>query len=309
MNIENTARFVIGHKFEPADHEPVSNMRLAVESVKGQLGLEMRDMFDELLEMTPDAPGVTYTVGSVGDVPGWWCESAKKLPNAAILYLHGGAYVIGSAKAYRHLAGQLAAKANVSTFVPEYSLAPEHPFPAAVDDSLSAYFGLINDGFHAIAVCGDSAGGGLALATVGILAETTRESRPRCAVVMSPWTDLTLSGESMATRADADPLLTKESLQQAAKWYRAEQDTKNSQISPLFGKLTNLPPIQIHVGDQEILLDDSLRYGLKAAENGIECSVHVWNGMTHVFPSSVGTLVASELSLEIMGASIANNLL
>ena len=124
---------------------------------------QSRQMFDELMEKTPAADCVTYEEAEVGGVAGWWCRPDDDSAAAAILYLHGGAYVAGSARAYQHFAGQVAARAKVAAFVPEYGLAPEHPFPAAVDEAQSSYQGLVEKGFGKIALAGDSAGGGLAL--------------------------------------------------------------------------------------------------------------------------------------------------
>jgi acetyl esterase/lipase len=163
------------------------------------------------MENTPAADGVTYEKAAVGGVPGWWCRPDNDSTAAAILYLHGGAYVAGSARAYQHFAGQVAARAKVAAFVPEYGLAPEHPFPAAVDEAQSSYQGLVEKGFGKIALAGDSAGGGLALVLLSLLAAKALDSsrlRPIGAAVMSPWTDLALSGASMETRAEADPLFS-----------------------------------------------------------------------------------------------------
>lgn len=153
---------------------------------------------------------------------GWWCRPDDAVAGAAILYFHGGAYVVGSARAYQHFVGQLAARAKVAAFVPEYSLAPEHPFPAAVDEAHACYRGLVEKRFGKIALAGDSAGGGLSLVLLSLLVAKARDVsalRPAGAAVISPWTDLALSGISMETRAEADPLLTRESLASTARLY------------------------------------------------------------------------------------------
>jgi len=265
----------------------------------------MREMFAQMMEMTPDAPGVVYEEGNAGGIPGWWCRPANSATDAAILYLHGGAYVLGSARADRHLAGQLAARSGAVAFVAEYRLAPEHPFPAAVDDAIAAYHGLAAEGFTAIALAGDSAGGGLALATLTLMVAESRRgtiSPPRGAAVMSPWTDLALTGNSHVTRAEADPLLTRDSLASAARMYLGAHDPLDPKASPLYAEMAGFPPVRLHVGEDEILLDDSLRYAERLTKSGVEAEVHVWEGMTHVFPSSVGTLAASESALNDLGA-------
>ena len=299
------------HPFTPKDREPMAKLREAGAAFKGHLGVEARDVFDQMMEMTPDAPGVIYEEVSVGNIPGWWCKPVDALEGAAFLYLHGGAFVAGSARAYRHLAGQLAARAKVAAFVADYRLAPEHRFPAAVEDAATAYRGLADEGFTAIALAGDSAGGGLAIAIASLMVGEARPGsapRARALALMSPWTDLALTGESLETRAETDPFLTKESLAAAANLYLGNQDARDPQASPLFGKMAGLPPVRIHVGQDEILLDDSRRYAERAASNGREVQLHVWEGMTHVFPSSIGTLAASELALDDLGAFLNLNL-
>ena len=276
-----------------------------ISPMKGSVtGPSARDMFDELMENTPATDGVTYEKGDVGGVPGSWCRPKDAAAAAAILYFHGGAYVAGSASAYRHFVGQFATRARVATFVPEYGLAPEHPFPAAVDDAQAAYQGLVEQGLTKIALAGDSAGAGLALVLLSLLAAKARNGstlRPIAAAVMSPWTDLALSGSSMETRAEADPLLTKDSLASAAQLYLGAHDARDPRASPLYGGLAGLPPVRIHVGEDEILLDDSLRYGERLDSEGGTIQVHTWEGMIHVFPSSLANLQAAKEALDDIG--------
>ena len=158
----------IHHPLHLLDRVAMAAMRLMVGSMKGSLGPSSREQFDELMEKTPAVDGVTYEKAEVGGVAGWWCRPDDAIAGAPILYFHGGAYVVGSARAYRHFAGQVAARAKVSAFVPEYRLAPEHPFPAAVDDALACYMGLVEKGPGNIALGGDSAGGGLALVLLSL---------------------------------------------------------------------------------------------------------------------------------------------
>jgi acetyl esterase/lipase len=280
-------------------------MRLMVSSMKGSVtGPSARVAFDELMEKTPAADGVTYQEAEMGGVTGWWCRPDDAVAGAAILYFHGGAYVVGSARAYQHFAGQVAARAKVAAFVPEYGLAPEHPFPAAVDEAQACYGGLVEKGFGKIALAGDSAGGGLALVLLSFPVAKSRDGsalRPVGAAVMSPWTDLTLSGASMETRAEADPLLTKDSLASTARLYLGGHDPRDPRASPLYGDLAGLPPVRIHVGEDEILLDDSLRCGERIESEGGIIQVHSWEGMTHVFPSSIALLHAAKEALDDIG--------
>jgi acetyl esterase/lipase len=291
----------------------MAEMRLMVASMKGSVtGPSAREPFDELMEKTPAVDCVTYERADLGGVPGWWCRPDDAAAAAAILYLHGGAYVVGSARAFRYFVGQIAARAKVAAFVPEYGLAPENPFPAAVDETLAAYRGLVEKGFAKIALSGDSAGGGLALVLLSLMVAKARDGsglRPAAAAVMSPWTDLALSGASMEMRAEADPLLTKDSLAATARLYLGEHDPRDPRASPLYGDLSGLPPVRIHVGEDEILLDDSLRYGVRLESAGGTIQVHTWEGMTHVFPSSVALLSSAKEALDDIGDFLRQQLL
>jgi len=255
-----------------------------------------RAAYDQLVEQTPNAPGVAYEEGKVGGVAGWWCLPGGADKSAAILYLHGGGYVLGSARAYRNFAGQIATRARVAAFVVDYRLAPEHTFPAAVDDSIAAFQGLFRD-YASVVVVGDSAGGGLALA----LAESKLAKRPAAAVLLSPMTDLALTGETVTSRAGADFILNKVALAGAASQYLGSSDVRDPRASPLYGDLTGLPPVIVHVGEDEILLDDSRRFAERA---GGDVTLHIWEGMPHVFPQDVGLLVAAEEALVDVGAFI-----
>ena len=266
-------------------------------------GPEARAPFDAILESVPAAPDVRTENATVGGVRGWWCRPADAHPHVAILFLHGGTYVVGTARASRNFASQIASRARAATFIPEYRLAPEHPFPAAVYDSLSAYGGLVDQGTERIALVGESAGGGLALVLLSMATEraTTTLPCPRGAAVISPWTDLALTGESMKTRADADPLLTRDGRQRAARLYLAGHDAIDPLASPLYGALSGLPPIRIDVGEDEILLDDSRRYAKRARAAGVDVTLAIWQGMPHSVPSKVGKLRAADLAIEAIG--------
>ena len=280
-------------------------MREAAAPTKGQLGPDARVPFDSMMEQTPAAAGVTYAAGNVGSVWGYWCRPAGAQAGTAVLYLHGGAYVVGSAQAYRHFAGQIAVRAEAAIFVAEYRLAPAHPFPGAADDAAAAYSGLAGQGFTEIALVGDSAGGGLALATLAAAAASVRTGSgvmPKGAAVMSPLTDLSLSGASLDTHAEADPVLTKAVLADMAHLYLGSHDPRDPRVSPLFGDLIGFPPILLHVGEDEVLLDDARRYGEMAETAGVRVEVHVWAGMPHVFPASLGLLAAAEPALDGVGA-------
>lgn len=298
---------IIHHNLHLTDRAAMLAMRavLAV-SAKPALAPESRPGFDEMTAKVPAPEGVVFEPGEVGGVAGWWCRPEGADPAAAILYFHGGAYVLGSAAAYRHFAGQVAIRARAVTFVADYALAPERRFPAAFLDAQAAYLGLGDLGFERIALCGDSAGGGLALA---LLAETARGLHPPVgAAVMSPWIDLSLSGASMETRAATDPLLSRDALAEAARLYLDGADPRDPRASALNGGLVDLPPVRIHVGDAEVLLDDALRFAERAEAGGGVCDVHVWEGMVHVFPANLQMLRAAPEALDDVGAFLRDRL-
>jgi len=300
------------HALTAKDDATVAALRAQLAPLKGKMdGPQARGMFDEVMEHTPDAPGVSYEEGTIGGVRGIWCRPQDARPGVALLHLHGGAYVLGSAHAFRHFVGQIAARTKAAAFVAEYRLAPEHAFPAAVDDARAAYRGLIEQGAQRIAIVGDSAGGGLALVLLSVARAEAVASRglvPSGAVVMSPWTDLALTGLSLQSRADDDPLVTREMLAVASASYLRMQDPRDPLASPLYGRLSGLPPIQLHVGTSEVLLDDAIRYAERAHAEGVDVTVHAWEGMTHVFPSSVGSLDAADQALNIMAAFLVDKL-
>lgn len=276
-----------------------------------EFGTEGRAAFDELMEKTPAADGVTYQAATLGGISGWWCRPANTEGGVAILYLHGGAYVLGSALAYRHFAGQIAARAGAPAFVADYGLAPERPFPAATDDAGMAYRALVSAGFSRLAIAGNSAGGGMALAMASELTEAARDGalpRPAAVVALSPWTDLALAGDSMTARAMHDPLLTRDALEKARHLYLGGFYAKDPRASPLYGDLTDLPPVLLHVGEDEILLDDLRRYADRTAQSGSPAELHEWQGMVHVFPASLTLLSAAREALDITGEFLRRNL-
>ena len=302
----------IYHKEHLLDRAAMVAMRAMIAlQPAADLGPNGRNAFDELMGKTPQADTVTYEAAEVGGVPGWWCRTPEATPGSAILYFHGGAYVVGSAQAYRNFVGQIAARAKVDAFIPDYALAPERPFPAAVDDGEAAYRGLVAAGISRIAILGDSAGGGLALVITTRMTTAARESslpKPVAAVVMSPWTDLALTGDSMTTRAGHDPLLTRDALEQARIAYLGATDPKDPAASPLYGDVAGLPPVMLHVGEDEILLADARRMADSIAAAGSTVELHVWQGMVHVFPANLALLKAAADALDIVATFIRLNL-
>ncbi len=289
------------HDLSDSDRSTLAQLRAMAAPSKGVLE---RAAFDAVIEHTPAAEGVTHEAGAVGGVRGWWSRPAGAPAAAAILYLHGGAYVLGSASAYRNFVGQIAHAAGLSAFAPDYRLAPEHRFPAAVEDAQSVYRGLGELSFSEILLVGDSAGGGLTLVLAALASAAARSGRqraPRAAAVMSPWTDLALTGATLVSKAEADPFLTPAALQSAALQYLGAHDPRDPLASPLYGDPAGLPPVMIQVGEDEILLDDARRYAERVARAGGDIQLHQWAGMPHVFPANIGVLGAARQAVDELG--------
>lgn len=258
---------------------------------------EPRARYDAFIAATPIAEGVTFRSAENAEPPGVWCEpnaSAQHARDRAILYLHGGAYTMGSAEAYRGFVSQIATRARCPAFILEYPRAPEAAIPAALDLAVRALASVLKR-YPRVAIVGDSAGGGLTLAT---LAARRRDLQVCCAVVFSPWTDLTLSGASISDRAGADVLLDPAVLAEAARGYVGAASASDPRASPLLGIPGDLPPVLIQVGTEEILLDDSRRYAASARRLGAAVSLERWAGMHHVFQLDVKSLSSSRRALD-----------
>ena len=312
MTLAELTRFTTFHRLTPADAATTTAMRAAMGPVKGLLrGTAGREPFAAIMGHTPAAAGVTYDPATISGVAGWWCRPKAARPGAAVLYLHGGAFVMGSALTHRPLAGHVAARARTAVFVADYRLAPEHQCPAAVLDAEAAYHGLTDAGFTRVALAGDSAGGGLALAALAratARAATGAAAMPVGAVVLSPWVDLALAGASWVDRDAADPYFTRPQVADFARLYLGDQSPTDPAASPLYGDLAGLPPVRAHVGQDEVLLDDAKRYVQRAVAVGVDARVDVWEGMAHVFPSAVGRLAAADAALDAIGTFLAERL-
>jgi len=299
------------HPLDPVDAAITAAMRAMASSSKGaRQGIEARGQFDAFMESVLPRSDVTFETDTLGGIPGMWVCPGNWRSNEAILHLHGGWFAFGSAKAYRHLVGHIAARAGARAFVPDYRLAPEHLFPAAADDALECYRALADSGVHRIALTGDSAGGNLALVLASrVTGEAASvNATPVGVAVLSPVTDLTLSGATYETRADADPLFTRPQVAELVHSYLGSADPKHPLASPLHGRISGLPSIRIHVGDDEVLLDDSLRYVERAVAADVDARVDVWMGMPHGFPGSIGRLKAAAQALDAIGAYLAESL-
>ena len=304
--------FIVIHPLEPEDLSAITPMRAAMRTVKGVRAetIEARAQFDALMSRVPPPGHVTFETGLVGGVPGLWVHPASSRSGEAILHLHGGWFNFGTAGAYRHLVGHIAARAGAKAFVPDYRLAPEHPFPAAVDDVLACYRGIDATGTRRIAVTGDSAGGNLALVLVSCVTGKAVSAKATLvgAAAVSPVTDLTLSAATYETRADADPLFTRPQVAELVRSYLGSSDATDPLASPLQGQFSGLPPIRIHVGDDEVLLDDSRRYVERAVAAGVDAQLDVWMGMPHGFVASIGMVKAATLALDAIGTFLSERL-
>ena len=297
------------HPFVTEDHPAMAATRTALGPLKGKLqGTEARIPFDAIMEHVTPPLGISYEADNIGGIPGWWCRPEAAPPSHAILHLHGGWFNWGSAQAYRNFAGQIAAQTHAAVFVPDYRLAPEHPFPAAAEDVQSCYVGLTERGFSKIAVTGDSAGGNLALGLLVHLAanpDTTSKALV-AGVALSPVTDLTLTGKSWSTRATSDPVFTQPQVTELVHSYLQGHDPADPLASPLFASLKGLAPIRVLVGDDEVLLDDSFRFVERAVAAGVDGRLDVWEGMIHGFVGSIGHLTASNQALQLIGDFLSN---
>ncbi len=293
------------HPLSPEDALGATALRASVAAFKGKLaGTAARGPFDAIMEQVAAPTDVTFEADTVGGIAGLWAKPARPRKGAAIIHLHGGWFNLGTARAYRNFVGHLAASAGADAFVPDYRLAPEHPFPAAVTDVEACYRGLVDKQINKIAVTGDSAGGNLAL----VLLSIAGAQAPVGAVAISPVTDLALSGESYETRAEADPYFTKSQVAGLVAAYLGETDPKSPLASALYGDLRGLPPIRVHVGDDEVLLDDSRRYVERAVAAGVDAMLDVWMGMPHGFVTGIREFAAARQALNAIGAFTAERL-
>jgi epsilon-lactone hydrolase len=301
---QSTTPWLVEHPFTAEDQAAMAAMRAIVEPNKGKLqGLAARSPFDATMEHVSAPVGVVYESDRIGGVSGWWCRPEIAQRSNAIMHIHGGWFNWGSAQAFRHLAGHIAAIAGVTAFVPDYRLAPEHPFPAATEDVRACYFGLIERGFSKIAITGDSAGGNLLLELLVYLATNRAPGSEAlvAGVALSPVTDLALSGDSWSTRAVADPYFTQRQAVELVRSYLDGHSPEDPFVSPLYADLTDLAPIRVHAGRDEVLLDDSVRLVGRAVAAGVDARLDLWEGMVHGYLGSIGSLTASTETLQLIG--------
>lgn len=276
---------------------------------------EQRAGFESTLALLPEVDGGRVEAlgpDGAGGVAAEWTRLESGEPAGTLLYLHGGGYFQGSPVTHRRLVAALCVAGGVQCLSVEYRLAPENPFPAAVEDALAAYRWLISplggdEDPERVIVAGDSAGGGLSAALLVALRDAG-DPLPAGAYLISPWTDLAGTGESMQTRAEADPFIDPAQSPNAAARYAGDTELTHPLMSPLYADLTGLPPLLIHVGDAEVLLDDSTRLAQNAIVAGVPVDLQIWDGAFHVFQMLVGMLPEADEAIAQAGAWMAKHL-
>jgi len=253
------------------------------EKLAGDLD-QFRRGYEEMLTQFGPAPGVTFTAAQIGTIPGTWATPSSVVDGRALLYLHGGGFALGSSKAYSPLASELATRLKGRVLVPDYRLAPENPYPAALEDAVSAYRWLLAQGTPAasIALAGDSCGGGLAVAALVAIRDAGLPL-PAGAALISAWADLSITSDSITSKAGEDYVLNGDMLRGMAAGYLGATPARTPGASPVYANLKGLPPLLIQVGATEVLLDDSTRLACSAGAAGVKVRLDIWPGMFHVW--------------------------
>ncbi len=267
---------------------------------------QARENFDAFFAGIPIPDDVAFEEATLGGVPVRWSTTQEAVSGRVLLYLHGGAYVVGSSLGYRALSSALARSARARGLALDYRRAPENPFPAAVDDAVTAYRALLAQGISpdSITIAGDSAGGGLTVAML-MAARDAGLPMPAAALAISPWADLACAGASMSTKAAQDPSLNREGLIAMAGLYLNGASPQSALASPVYGDFAGLPPLLIQVGSIEVLLDDSIRLAARAAEADVAVNLEVWPGMPHVWHGFASQLSEGRDAILAAGAFLA----
>jgi acetyl esterase/lipase len=258
--------------------------------------------------VTPPPADVSYEPVSADGVPAEWTAAPGARSDRALVYFHGGGYCLGSIATHRGLVARIARESGVRVLSVGYRLAPEHPYPAAVTDAVSAYRFVLGQGLAPahIAFAGDSAGGGLVVAAL-VAARDTGLDLPAAGACISPWLDLTLSGDSMKTKAPEDPMVTPDDLRLFAEAY-AGANLRATTASPLFANLRGLPPLLLQVGTAEVLLDDARRFATAAREAEVDVSLRVWDDMIHVWHAFADLLPEGAQAVRQLAGFVAKRL-
>jgi acetyl esterase/lipase len=259
---------------------------------------QLRRFWGEIARRARVAAGVRVREATIGGIDCEWLVPDGSDNKRLLLYFHGGAYVMGSAATHRKMLSFIAAFSGVRALLPNYRLAPEHPFPAGLDDCVGLYRGLLESGCSPdrVVLGGDSAGGGMAMATLMSLRDAG-DRLPAAAFLMSPWLDLAATGESVETRADHDPWFDPADMPAVVNYYCSLEERFNPLVSPVHGDVHGLPPILVQVGDHEILLSDSTRIADKISAAQGEVELEIWPGMWHVFQYFIGQMPESRKAI------------
>ena len=252
---------------------------------------------------------VTVQPVTANGVRAEWTSTPEASQGGAILYLHGGGYVVGSLDSHRHLAAEAGRASGVRTLAIDYRLAPEHPFPAPIEDTLAAYRYLLDSGLkpNRIALAGDSAGGGLVVAALLAIREAGLPL-PACGWCISPWVDMQALGHSFTDRSESDPTVQRATILMMAEWYLGGADPCHPHAAPIHGDLAGLPPLLIQVGAAETLLDDSLALARKAGAADVVVDLQIWPEMIHIWHLYFTVLSAGRRAIEIGGAFVRNSI-
>lgn len=266
---------------------------------------EMRKGWDDIFADVKPTVGAKSEAVDAGGVRAEWITAPNAAADRVILYFHGGGYVLGSIDSHRDMCERLSRAAEARVLALDYRLAPEHPFPAAVEDARAAYRWLLKQGIEPkrIAICGDSAGGGLTFAALLALKQHG-DPMPACATPLSPWVDLEALGESMVSKDAVDPMVHKPMIHQMASTYVPSGDLRNPLAAPLYGDLSGLPPLLIQVGEREVLIDDARRMAERAKKAGVPCTLEVWPGQIHVWQIFASRLDEGEDAIRRLGGFI-----
>lgn len=274
----------------------------------GDLG-EQRPLFEKMIAAAPVPADVVTTPGQLGGVPVIRVDIPGTTTDGILLYFHGGFFAIGSAATSVGLAADLARRAGMQVVTVDYRLAPEHPYPAAPRDAMTAYQGLLDSGQDParLALAGESAGANLALVTLTAIGRAGLP-QPASAVLMSPWADLAGTGDSIKAKADVDPVITADAVRVRARDYLAGADASDPAASPLYASLAGLPPLLIQAGSHEILLDDAIRLATRAAHDDVAVTLDVTPGVPHVFQAFAAILDEGQAALTRAGAFLRQHI-
>ena len=270
----------------------------------------LRESFEQIASMIKIPKDAKCERLDAAGVPSEWISVPESVNDRIVLYLHGGGYVAGSINSHREFCVRIARASKTRVLLIDYRRAPEHPFPAALEDATKVYHWLISsEGIKPknIIIAGESAGGGLTIASL-IKLRNDQVELPATGICLSPFMDLAITGDSVKTKAEIDPLVSQETLEFCSKLYLRDENRRNPLASPLYADLHGLPPILMQVGTSECLLDDSVRFADRAKAAGVNVSLEIWNGMIHMFQLFASWLPEGQEAISKIGAFIQNSL-